>query len=175
MRVFILTIAILCGICVSNVRAEEAEINKSLQEQMLALQKQISALTQDEEQKTAQVTRENAKEGNTVLSLERNLTILSGTILKDDHVLKDFQKLCEQSKQVCYFVSELWMNNALKSCVDFNNYVYQEMTSYENITKQQQSFYGAKMEQCRIFDLYKNLDEIDETIKNALKHTNTKK
>lgn len=173
MRAFIYIVLTICFFSVwGNVtQAQDADFNKELQEQMLELQKQIDALSNASEAKAPMQKNEPEAQQQGILPLERTLGFLGTTIAKDDKVLKDFQKLCSQSSEVCFFVSELWSNRALKSCVDFNDHIYQEMSAFKDISDEQRTYYSGVIEQCQLFAIYEMLDEVHVTIQNALNHT----
>lgn len=167
MRKYFCTILLLCSVLVfvplHDVQAQSGEdvppaVAGDLQRQMQALQSQIDALMKPSQNAPAQEPRQ-------IINLQQKLFNLGRYLVDADKQLAQLEALCRDYKNHCLFISEFWRVRALKSCVDFNRYVLEDMASLSGeLTQQQQAFYGSSIEQCTLSYYYDNWDDVRATI-----------
>jgi hypothetical protein len=49
------------------------------------------------------------------------------------------------------------------------------MSAFEKISDEQKAYYSGVIEQCQVFAIYEQLDEVHTTIKNAINNSKKKK
>lgn len=146
------------------------EVAGDLQRQMQALQSQIDTLVQTPQDDSA------AQSPQRVVNLQQKLFNLGRYLLDTDKQQAQLEELCRDHQNHCLFISEFWRVRALKSCVDFNRYVLEDMASLsQDLTPQQQAFYSSSIEQCTLSYYYDNWNDVRVTIAKTLAKAKTAK
>lgn len=137
-----------------------------LQRQMQELQEQMQLLTQNGSFSPMGNKAQPSQRDN---NLQRSVGVVIRFMVSDGaQVMDDLDELCSLNTKHCEFLSQYWRVAALKSCVEFNNYTLQNMSSFEELSPEQESFFMSSIEQCNINYYYDHWDKVKETITESL-------